>query len=588
MGLINLRHSDNRQRRQRFVRPLLELLEDRLQPGSLLVGQPWDIFASNQMKSDPASADVQGRALHFRLTSGDEHNGPSDAAAAILSAGGQKTDRDAVAQPATPFAAAALRVPNEWLGLSTARRGLAAPASGSSINRPELGRPLTQVQATAALFNIQPQLSALPTHVRHHPGGRANQNWTTYVTGTLATATAQAVTLDNAGNAYVTGSVGGGASKTAFVVAYDPTGVQLFAPTKFQAKDVAANTNYSRSEGHAIALDGNGHAYVTGQAFNPKTRLQDAFVMRFDTSGNVDTSYGVGFDSGLAGNVNGTGIVVTADGTATIIGTAHFRADDLFMAQVAPDNTIPYLVNGVFPYAFAIDPASFNNAQGQQLFKATTGNAIALSADGNSVYISATGTRMNNDQNTMALSVNLANPLLLNPADFLHPQLNGTVAYIDSPGWTGSGIAVGGPSGTVFQTGTATVNGIAYALVLNWNVDLQSTAYQTYDENTGAGGGTGIAVDDAGNAYLTGTALDPMNQNQRALVDLISPAMEVTDTLLIAANGNGQEAGYGIAYQRGTVYVAGDTSSTNLSTDGTTLNAADKDAFLANAGGFMF
>src|SRR6266849_5546659 len=84
MGLINLRHSDNR---QRFVRPLLELLEDRLQPGSLLVGQPWDIFASNQVNPDPAFAD-EGRTFHFRLTTADKHNGPSHAAAAILSAGG--------------------------------------------------------------------------------------------------------------------------------------------------------------------------------------------------------------------------------------------------------------------------------------------------------------------------------------------------------------------------------------------------------------------------------------------------------------------------------------------------------------------
>src|SRR5712692_7488601 len=127
MALINVRYSDNRQRRQRFVRPLLELLEDRLQPGSLLLGQAWDLFASNQLKPDPASpAADEGRALHFRLTTGDEHKAPSRAAAAILSTSGQKTDRDAVAQPAMPFATAqesAPRVPNEWLAPSAAKQG---------------------------------------------------------------------------------------------------------------------------------------------------------------------------------------------------------------------------------------------------------------------------------------------------------------------------------------------------------------------------------------------------------------------------------------------------------------------------------
>ena len=47
------------------------------------------------------------------------------------------------------------------------------------------------------------------------------------------------------------------------------------------------------------------------------------------------------------------------------------------------------------------------------------------------------------------------------------------------------------------------------------------------------------------------------------------------------------EYGYGIVYsQDGTIYVTGSTTSSNLSTDGTSLNG-QQDAFLANVGNFM-
>jgi hypothetical protein len=64
--------------------------------------------------------------------------------------------------------------------------------------------------------------------------------------------------------------------------------------------------------------------------------------------------------------------------------------------------------------------------------------------------------------------------------------------------------------------------------------------------------------------------------------------LQIADTQLIAESGSGQEAGWGIAYSptSNSVYVTGDTTSSNLSTDATSLNG-QQDAFLANVGNFM-
>src|SRR5262249_26462829 len=100
--------------------------------------------------------------------------------------------------------------------------------------------------------------------------------------------------------------------------------------------------------------------------------------------------------------------------------------------------------------------------------------------------------------------------------------------------------------------------------------------------------GTGIDVDPAGNIYLTGVAPDVFAVG-RALVDQFDSQLQISDTLLIADNGSGEEAGLGIAYSTATdtVFVTGTTTSTNLSTDGSVLNG-QQDGFLANVGSFGF
>jgi hypothetical protein len=425
------------------------------------------------------------------------------------------------------------------------------------------------------LISQQTELSAAPTHtpVQQTVGGAASQNWATYVTGTATIATGRAVALDAHGNIYVTGATDEGTTKQAFVAAYDSNGNQLFL-TAFQALDAGANgtpvVHYTHSQGQGIALDGNGNIYVTGQATNPSTRLQDAFVMRFTSSGHVDSTYGVGFDTGGLGNVNATGIAVTPDGTATIVGSARFLGNDVFLAQIA--------ASGVVNFGNAFPAGDFRDSSGNGLYQAVAGNGIALSPDGTMAYLSGTATRSDGSTDITVTLIDTATGS--QPTGF---------SAISAPGGTGAGIVVGA-DGTVYQTGTATIqaNGQAstYAVAISWSSSISTTNYAAYDSVTPSITGTGIAVDPAGNVYLTGTASDAFG-NTRALVDLLDPNGQIVDTLLLAENGSGVEAGWGIAYSPdGTVYVTGDTSSSNLSTDGTALNG-QQDAFLANVGSFM-
>jgi hypothetical protein len=461
---------------------------------------------------------------------------------------------------------------------------------------------------------------AAATHapVQQTFGGNASQNWATYVTGTATIATGRSVILGANGNIYVAGSTDEGTVKKAFVAEYDPTGSQILFTT-FQAQDVISNPGqvltYNHSEAHAIALDGNGNIYVTGQATNPTTRFQDAFVMRLSSSGKVDTTYGIGFEAEAdllgslipVGNSSGNGIVVAADGTATISGTARYAQNDIFVAQISPVGTVPNLPNSPSslpqPYAFAFGPTGIQDSQGNQAYKETFGNGIATSPDGSITYVFGYGTTSSGDNNALLMQFNSTTPLTFDSNPLNPPTLNGTLAYLqalttDSAGNTvpvtligvGNGIVVGA-DGAIYLAGTAKiqVNGQSstYAYAAMTSADHGMYAF-TYDDTTVSG--TGVAVDPTGNIYLTGTAVDTLG-NTRAFVDLVELQAgqqgQIADNLLIVDNGSGLEAGWGIAYSPdGSVYVTGDTSSGNLSTDGTMLNG-QQDAFLANVGSFM-
>jgi hypothetical protein len=630
------RPPDHRPHRLGFAKPQLELLEDRLQPSIVFGGQEWAFLAADSLEADPSlAAKHAGDVQHLPLVSGQEQHKPLPTpAAAPVSGGDQHSAYGAVAQPAMPIQSAQQSSQNAAPPVANASAALAAsgkdhaPSAVSgmptTVSRSLGAVPLTQLQVGINISIQQSLLTPAATHAvpqQIHPD--SSQNWATYITGTNYTATGQAVTVDVNGNAYVTGAVNEGTGKQAFVAVYDSNGdtPPIFFAT-FQAVDVGLNgdpvVHFNNSEGTGIALDGSGNIYIVGTATNPQTRGQEAFVMRFDSTGNVnqpyalDPNYGIGFNSEGINlntgqleylNVNGNGIVVGPDGTATIVGTGNFQdaltgqiRQDIFLAQINPDGTIPLLGDGQTPYAFGFAPGSFgNDSQGNALFTSSLGNGIALSPDGSTGYISGTGNTPGGSSDGFVLSFTLANPVSGNQLTGF--TLNGAAQVLasnDGP-VTGNGIAVGA-DGTVYQGGTYTYqeNGQTspYPYAVSWMNDLSTYVNQGLDDSLPGGTGTGISVDPAGNVYLTGSGFDSAG-SQRAFVDFLQAGggqqFSVNDTYLTGQSptGSGTEAGWGVAYSaaNNSVFLVGDTNSSNLSTDSTTLNGS-QDAFLASVGNF--
>jgi len=127
-----------------------------------------------------------------------------------------------------------------------------------------------------------------------------------------------------------------------------------------------------------------------------------------------------------------------------------------------------------------------------------------------------------------------------------------------------------------------------------------SLAYSTYLGGTGDQAGTGIAVDSAGNAYITGEVCsdnfptaNPLQSSHRGGCDAFITKLSSTGSALVYSTylgGSGFEAGRAIAVDvAGNAYVTGETRSTNFPTKvpQQARNGGGSDAFVVklNAAG---
>jgi hypothetical protein len=282
--------------------------------------------------------------------------------------------------------------------------------------------------------------------------------------------------------------------------------------------------------GVAITVDGVGNAYVTGTAFstnfptaNPfqaaKAGSSDAFVTKLDPVGStlVYSTY-----LGGSGPDKGEGIVVDAAGDAYVTGSTN---------------------SGDFP---TVNPFQAVNAGG-----GSTAFVTKLNAGGSGLIYSSYLGGSSFDQ--------------------------GHAIAVDT---TGNAYVTGNTWSTDFPTVNplqAAHGGNTDAFVTKVNTTGSAPVYSTYLGGISSEEGHGIAVDTAGNAYVTGqtwsTDFPTVNPLQGAFggitdvfVTKINPAgsAPVYSTYL---GGNGQEIGRGIAVDAaGNVFVTGHTSSTNFPT----------------------
>jgi hypothetical protein len=340
--------------------------------------------------------------------------------------------------------------------------------------------------------------------------------------------------LDSAGNAYIAGETsssnfptfnsfqgtyGGGASD-AFVTKLNSSGSALFYSTYLGGSVFDA--------AHAIAVDQNGNAYVTGrttsanfftfnalQPFFSGGATADAFVTKFSSSG-----FGVFYSTYLGGNGGsgfdaGLGIAVDASGAAYVTGQTTSTNFPVF-------NPIQGGFGGGFPdgdaFVTKINPAGTAFVYSTYLGGGDNDVAvdIALDANNNAYVTGSTGS---------------GNFPLLNPFQNLYGG-NGDafLTRINAPGTalvfstylggtqndTGTDVAVDSSahahvSGTTVSTNFPTFNslqiyggGPADAFLSKFNVAGTAFIYSTFLGGTNSDRANAVAVDAAGNAYLAG------------------------------------------------------------------------------------
>jgi hypothetical protein len=384
---------------------------------------------------------------------------------------------------------------------------------------------------------------------------------------------AQAVAVDGAGHAYVAGytqSLGLGtagvvqpsydADVDAYVAKLDPSGTSLVYATYLGGAQV--------DEANGIAVDANGHAYVTGEtnstdfpttgALQPANAVSthpggatgDVFVTELSPDGTslVYSTYlgGSGEDKGLA-------IAIDATSRAYVAGTTY-----------STDFPVP---NGLYAFGGSSTSVSVSNAFVASIAAGGTTlvYSTCLGGVGNTDYSSAQGKAIAADAAGNAYVTGYADPNgfpLKNPLNSFSLLSN------------------------MFVTEVAAGGG--------------SLVFSTFLEPAAAGDGNdGIAVDSSGNVYITGGAGSgfattagavqttcPSSSGGCSFVEKLAPA----GTSVVYATFVGGSAGAyasGIAVDAvGTAYVTGSTSSSDfplvsaLSGPTATFQSLGTDAFV--------
>lgn len=443
--------------------------------------------------------------------------------------------------------------------------------------------------------------------------------YSTYLGGSGNDDAANAIVVDQSGNAYVTGQTtsndfptqhgeqaapGGGYD--AFVAKIDPSGSTLVYSTYFGG--------IGDEWGTGIAVDASGQAYVVGRTNSsnlPTTAGTyqanygggggDAFVAKFNANGSalIYSTYlgGNGFDVA-------TSIALDPTGNAYVAGY-NYAAD-------FPTTQGAYQTASKGPYDAFIAKL---NASGSALVYSTylggTGDdyvsGIAVDSLANA-YV--TGLTISSDFPMQ----NAPQPTFGGYYDAFVTKLNAAGSalvystYLGGTGWDGGrGIAVDslGNAYVAGQTGSnnfPTTPG-AYQTTHGGNDDAfvakingsGSLVYSTYLGGSGGEAANAIAVDQSGNAYVTGTNLNggfpvkdalQTNPNTESFEAFVTKLAADGNTLVYSTylGGTGNDLGLGIAVDLlGSAYVAGVTQSPDFPTTPGAyqqINAGVYDAFV--------
>jgi len=443
-----------------------------------------------------------------------------------------------------------------------------------------------------------------------------------------------AVAADGAGNAYITGSTS--STEATFPVTAGPDltyngGVyDAFVAKVNSSGNALVYCSFiggisDSDTGRSIAADSAGNAYVTGSTSSNEVTFPvalgpdvthnggaDVFVAKVNPSGTA-LSY-CGYIGG-ASDEEGRGIAVDSAGNAYVVGstwsneatfpvnsgpdlTYNGASRDVFVAKVDSSGTgLSYCgyiggSNIDLGYAIAVDSAgnayvTGETSSAEATFPVTTGPDLSYNGNGDCFVAKV------NSSGTGLSYCGYIGGSDLERGEGIGVDSAGN-AYIAGPAWSSQS-----KSFPVKVGPDLTFNGGIDAFVAKVDSSGTALSYCGYVGGYDWDVATGIAVDSAGNEYITGYTYTP----QPSFPVVIGPDLTHNggmDAFVAKVNssgigfsycgyigGSGFEQGFGVALDRaGNAYIAGYTSSTEASFPvktgpDSTYNSGYSDAFVA-------
>ena len=370
----------------------------------------------------------------------------------------------------------------------------------------------------------------------------------------------------------------------------------------------------AEDDGNAIAVDANGNAWVTGQTkstdFPTKNPLYaankgsfDVFVTEFSPTGSLVYSTYIGGSNDDSGNA----IAVNASGVFVAGGT---KSSD-FPVKGAYQSTLKGTID-----AFVLELSSTGSTLMYSTFLGGTGtdvaSGLALDKSGNAYVVGSTTstdfppmnplpnetaggfvTELNSSGNALVYSTYLGAGTL----DFASAVAVDTSGNAYVTGGTQSSSFVTTPGVVQPNCGTApNCNGALYdAFVTVIKPSGTGLVYSTFLGGESKDEGLGIAVDNAGDAYVTGVTTSTqfplgvarLYATLKGTSDAFVSELNPTGTQLLSSTylgGSGSDSGLAIAVDsKQNTYVTGVTGSSDFPTANPTQtkNNGQNDAFVS-------
>jgi hypothetical protein len=356
------------------------------------------------------------------------------------------------------------------------------------------------------------------------------------------------------------------------VGAYDHSQALVIDPVLSYATYLGGSTGTTgEQEGTAIAVDSSGDAYITGvtdstafpttagafQTTNPASNHVSSFVTKLNATGT-----GVVYSTYL-GQGAGTGIAVNSAGDAYVTGWTD--ASNFPTTAGAFQTTYPSLLGGSTAFVTELNPSGSG-----LVYSTYLGGTGAILDEGMAPYITGDS----------------ASGIALDSAGDAY--ITGSAQTTNFP------TTAGAYQTTLAAIPTQSQPNAANAFVTELNPAGSALVYSTYVGGSSTDHGTGIAVDSAGDAYITGWS---NSSNFPTTAGAYQTTLTGGDNVFVTKvnaggatlgystylGGSGSDFGYAIAVDSsGDAYVTGVTSSTSFPTTAGAFQTTNRGAPVGN------